>query len=120
MYTNKQTKEKTPLLSVTIKDCKVDTFRCPGNGGQKVNKTDSGVRITHAPSGAVAQSVESRSQRENKEIAFKRMAESKEFQLWLRMESMKRAGMPSIDQIVDDQMKESNLRIETKNNGKWE
>ncbi len=41
------TKEKHLLFSVTMADCRRDTFRAGGKGGQKQNKTESGVRITH-------------------------------------------------------------------------
>ena len=68
------------VLSVSIKDCEVQTFRAGGNGGQNQNKRDTGVRVIHHPSGARGESREERSQLKNKRTAFRRMAESPEFQ----------------------------------------
>lgn len=91
-------------MSVTLDDCRVETFRSGGPGGQHQNKVASGVRITHPPSGAVGQSRDDRSQHTNKRIAFKRMVQSQLFQSW-----MKRRIAWVEQQTTPDKLKVENL-----------
>jgi hypothetical protein len=56
-----------------IGQCEVDRYRASGPGGQHRNKTDSAVRLRHAPTGATAIGEDSRSQLENKQHAVRRL-----------------------------------------------
>jgi protein subunit release factor B len=111
---------KELLFSITRKDFEVQTFRCSGPGGQKVNKTSSGVRIVHKESGATGESREERSQALNKRIAFRRLAESGKFKAWHNRKIYEVLTNITIEQKVEKLMSPKNLKIEAKDiNGRW-
>lgn len=59
-----------------LAECRVETFRAGGPGGQHQNKTESGVRLTHLPTGITVASRESRSQHRNRKTALARLREA--------------------------------------------
>lgn len=119
MKKNKEKKKNRELLfSVTKQDCNWSYTRGTGSGGQKKNKTSSAVHCSHPPSGAEGYSEDTRSQHQNKKIAFERMANTQEFKKWHKLEVARRTGvLDQIDREVEQQMK--NVKVEYKQDGVW-
>ena len=87
--------------SVLEQEVRVDTYRASGPGGQHVNRTESAIRLTHAPSGVVVTATENRSQIRNRAIAFERLA--------LKLRVLNRVRKPRKATRISRGMKERRL-----------
>lgn len=109
------------LFSVGVEDLKITTFTVGGPGGSGKDTSNTGIRIVHPDSGAVATAREERSQRQNKIAALRRLAETKEFKAWVKREAARLQGRPSIEEQVERWMDPANLLVEVRNGeGRWE
>ena len=106
--------------TVTAEDCEWSFFRAGGKGGQHQNKASTGARCVHPPSGAVGESRTHRSQLENRRAAFRKMAESPKFKLWVaRMASQDAFGDAAATPAVDYSVTDDNTLVEVWRDGRW-
>jgi len=111
---------KKLLFRLTASDFEFTYSKGTGPGGQKRNKTSSKVQCLHRPSGAVGISDETRSQHQNKRLAFEKMANSPQLKKWVRIQAAKITGEEArIQEKIEYEMKH-NVKVEVKDEkGKW-
>jgi hypothetical protein len=104
---------KKLLFSLTSKDFDFSFFAVGGAGGGGKDTSNTGARCIHRASGAQATATETRSQRTNKEAAFKRCCETDKFKAWHRIETLRHLGaLRELDARVDAMMEDRNLKVE--------
>lgn len=116
-------------IDINPADVRTDTYRASGAGGQHVNKTDSAVRLTHAPTGIVVQCQSQRSQHANRDFAWKQL-KAKLYELEMQKRSASSQvledsksdvswGHQIRSYVLDDQrIKDLRTNVQTSNCGK--
>ncbi len=115
-------------IEINKSDVREDTYRASGAGGQHVNKTDSAVRLTHEPSGIVAECQSQRSQHKNRDQAWKMLRARMYEQEMLKRNAEKQAmednkadigwGSQIRSYVLDDQrIKDLRTNVQTSNCG---
>ncbi len=84
-----------------LAECRVETFRAGGPGGQHQNVTESGVRLTHLPTGVRAVARDERSQHRNRALAVQRLRE--------KLEELAREAKPRVATKVPRAQKRKRL-----------
>lgn len=88
-------------------DCDIDSFKGSGPGGQNRNKRETGVRLTHCPTGVVVMATERRSRLQNLEAAFARMAARLDaLQVVYRPRRPTRPSRASINRRLDEKRRQ--------------
>ncbi len=101
------------LFSVTKEDFDVTWFSGTGAGGQKRNKTQNCCRIIHRETGVIGTGQSQRTRVANQKEAFMNVNNHPKFKAWLRIKTAEALYTgKSIDELVDEAMKDKNIKVE--------
>lgn len=111
------------LFSVTKEDFDMQTFSVGGHGGSGKDTSNSGVRLIHRASGATGEGREHRSNTQNKKSAFEKLAASKKFKDWHKIECAWRLGqklpetkeeiLARVDRMIAEGLRDGSIKIES-------
>ena len=111
---------KELLFSITKKDFKIDWFSGTGAGGQKRNKTQNCLRLHHIASGVISTGQSNKERKSNIKEALEGLIKNPKFKMWHASKVKELLTGKSIEQIVNELIADSNLKIEIKDeNGRW-
>jgi len=111
---------KEHLFSITKKDFDIRYFSGSGAGGQHRNKHQNCVRLRHIESGVMATGQSHKERPANLKEAFQNLIKNPKFKFWMNLKIDEIVKQKTIEQWVDEQMEEKNLKIEVRDeNGKW-
>lgn len=110
---------KELLFSVTKKDLEITFFSGTGPGGQNRNKVQNCVRMRHPESGASSTGQSNRDRQANLREAFKGLINSPLFKVWHSKKTQEMLTGKTIEQRVEEQMDERNMKVEARVDGKW-
>lgn len=115
-------KEEIEKINIASrKDFEVSYFCGSGAGGQARNKVASGVQIKHPESGAIGRASDTRSQHDNKKLAFERLLKTPQMKFWIQRKIYEIRTGETIEQEAEKDLDPKNLKFEIKNaEGKWE
>ena len=111
------TRERIRLASK--EDFAVSYFCGSGKGGQAKNKVASGVQIIHRETGALGRASDSRSQADNKKMAFRRLLETNKMKIWLNRKLFEVRERQTMEEAIEKDTTDDKLRYEVLNSGKW-
>lgn len=103
---------KEKLFSVTKDDLEWSYFSVSGSGGQGRDRSSSGARCYHAPSGASGRATESRSQLTNRRMAMKRMSNTPAFKYWIEQQVRNTKTDEQLEKEVDEMLQNDPIRTE--------
>ena len=110
---------KELLFSITKKDFKLEYFSGTGKGGQYRNKHQNCVRLHHPDSGVIVTGQSHRERKANIKEAFNNLVLHPKFKLWHNIKINEVLTGKKIEEIVKEQMKPENIKVEILKNNKW-
>jgi protein subunit release factor B len=112
--------KKDLLFSVTKKDFDIAWFSGTGAGGQYRNKHQNCCRMVHKESGVTATGQSQRSREANLREAFTNIVHNPRFTFWLQQRAFLKLGEETLEQKVEKEMIDKNLKVEYTTDHGWE